>query len=51
LKVIQERIGLNRADAGLRKVTAQDLNGYPQEDAGNAENMQLRPDCVYYLIQ
>lgn len=40
-----------RSDAASLKVTALDFNGYPQEAAGTADKIALRPRTMYYLIQ
>ncbi|MDF3129577.1 hypothetical protein P0Y35_10265 [Kiritimatiellaeota bacterium B1221] len=49
-KAIEGRMALKRADAAGLKVTALDLNGYPIEVAGTANNFELREETVYYLI-
>ena len=43
-------VRLTRDDAGELTVTPLDLNGYPREAMGNADNMSLRDDTVYYWI-
>ncbi len=50
-KAIEGRVALKRPDAAGLKVTALDFNGYPVEEAGTANNFNLREDTVYYLIQ
>ncbi|MFO0930421.1 MAG: hypothetical protein U0736_25900 [Gemmataceae bacterium] len=44
-------VRFKRADAGELKVTALDGNGNPAGDAGKANDLTLRPDILYYLIQ
>jgi len=39
-----------RADAAMLKVTALDFNGYPVGSAGNAEEIRLQRNALYYLI-
>ena len=50
-KQLQGNVRLKRDDAKQLKVTALDFNGYAVEPAGTADNIPLRPDTVYYLIQ
>ncbi len=50
-KQLQGNVRLKRDDAKQLKVTALDFNGYAVEPAGTADNIPLRSDTVYYLIQ
>ncbi|TWT82089.1 hypothetical protein CA13_35490 [Planctomycetes bacterium CA13] len=44
-------VKLKRVDAKQMQVIALDANGYAVEKLGTADNIQLRPDTMYYLIQ
>lgn len=48
---LQGTVKFKRADAGKFTVTALDLNGYPVEKAGTADEITLRPAAVYYVIE
>jgi hypothetical protein len=50
VKVISGNVRLKRPDAAQLTVTALDFNGYPVEKLGLANNINLRPTTVYYLI-
>ena len=43
-------IRFNRADAAQLKVTALDLNGYPNGAAGTAQDIALQARTMYYLL-
>jgi hypothetical protein len=47
---LEGRVSFKRATAGELKVTALDFNGYPTGAAGTAEQIQLKPTTIYYLI-
>lgn len=47
----QGTIRMKVPDAAALKVTALDLNGYPVEKMGTAEEIRLRPNTVYYLLE
>ena len=49
-KAIRGAVRFRRADAAQLKVTALDLNGLPAGDAGRADEIELRPGTLYYLI-
>ncbi len=44
-------VKLTRPDASRMKVTALDLNGLPTGAHGTANEITLRPDTLYYLIE
>ncbi len=50
IKELQGIVRFKRPDAAKLKVTALDANGYGQAPAGNASEINLRPDVLYYLI-
>ncbi len=50
-KELQGTVRLRRGDAAQLKVTALDFNGYVQEAVGTADQIELRRDAIYYLIQ
>lgn len=50
VREINGRVALRRADASRLRVTALDLAGYPDGDAGRADGFELRPGTAYYLI-
>jgi|YNPNPStandDraft_1061719.scaffolds.fasta_scaffold05119_1 hypothetical protein len=43
-------VRFKRADAAMLKVTALDFNGYPVRSVGNANEIQLQNNTLYYLI-
>jgi hypothetical protein len=47
---IQGTVRLKRKDAALLKVTILDQNGYAERAFGNAAELTLAEDCIYYLI-
>jgi hypothetical protein len=51
VKELQGTVTFKRADAAQLRVTALDFNGYPEENAGSAERLKLRPKTVYYLVE
>jgi hypothetical protein len=51
IREIQADVALLRPDAKSLKVTALDPNGVAMENCGSANNIRLRPDTVYYLIE
>lgn len=44
-------VRFKRPDAGQLQVTALDYNGYPNGNAGTAQEIKLQPATVYYLVQ
>ena len=48
---LEGSVRLNRSDANGLRVTVLDLNGYPMETIGNADEIDLRPGVAYYLIE
>lgn len=50
MKELQGTVRFKRADAGQMKVSALDANGYKRSEAGNATELKLQPDVIYYLI-
>lgn len=50
VKEVRGSVRFKRKDAAELKVTALDFNGYPETPAGSAENIQLRPRTLYYVI-
>ena len=50
IRAMQGTIRLNRPDAATLKVTALDANGYTAKPIGNAAEIELTPDTLYYLI-
>ena len=51
VKDISGTVKFKRPDAGRLKVTALDLNGYPEKPLGAAVEIRLAPTTVYYLIE
>ncbi len=51
VKHISGTVSVKRPDASKIRVTALDLNGYPREELATAENIILKPDAVYYLLE
>jgi hypothetical protein len=50
VKTVSGIVRFKRADADHLKVTALDFNGYPVGTLGNAQEMNLQPTTLYYLI-
>jgi hypothetical protein len=50
MKQLQGTVRFKRPDAGQMKVSALDANGYKRSEAGNATEVKLQPDVIYYLI-
>ncbi len=50
VKEINGVVLFKRADANALKVTALDWNGYPTGSTGNAAEIKLQPQTLYYLI-
>ena len=50
VKELTGTVKLNRADASQMKVNALDLNGFPAQPVGDAADIKLLPNVVYYLI-
>lgn len=44
-------VSFKRSDAGRLKVTALDFNGQPTGTAGTANEIKLRPETLYYLVE
>lgn len=51
VRQIAGTVSLKRADAESLRVTALDFRGYPRKELGHAAQIQLLPDCLYYVIQ
>jgi hypothetical protein len=51
IRELQADVSLLRPDAKSLKVTALDPNGVPTESRGFSNNISLRPDSVYHLIE
>lgn len=49
-KELRGQVKLKRRDAKQLKVAVMDLNGYPLENGGPADEIHLRRGTVYYLI-
>jgi hypothetical protein len=50
VKNISGTVSLKRRDAASLRVTALDFNGYKRQEVGDATQIKLLPDCLYYLI-
>jgi hypothetical protein len=50
VKALQGTVRFKRPDAAQLKVIALDFNGYPAATRGSAQQLQLEPATVYYLI-
>ena len=50
VRELKGTVRFKRADAAQLKVTALDFNGYPAGSAGTAQEIQLQPKTMYYLI-
>jgi hypothetical protein len=50
VKEIEGKVWFKRADAAALKVTALDGNGNAVKEVGNAAEVELLPDVLYYLI-
>lgn len=50
VKNLAGTISLRRSDAASLKVTALDHNGYPAGQSGTAQQINLKPNVLYYLI-
>lgn len=50
VKDLSGTVRLKRADAARLKITALDFNGYPAGVVGTAQQIELRPATLYYLI-
>ena len=50
VKELNGTIRFKRADAAQLKVTALDFNGYPAGPCGSAQQLNLQPATLYYLI-
>jgi hypothetical protein len=50
MKAMAGSVKMTRPDASALKVTALNLNGYPKKALGDAQDIQLLPDTMYYLI-
>jgi len=50
VKMLQGAVQFRRPDAAKLKVTALDLNGYPQSAVCTADSIRLQPATLYYLI-
>lgn len=50
VKDVAGTVRLTRPDAGSLRVTPLDDNGMPGEPIGDASEIQLRPETLYYLI-
>jgi len=50
VRALEGTVRFKRADAAMLKVTALDFNGYPVGSAGNAEEIRLQRNALYYLI-
>jgi hypothetical protein len=50
IKRLQGTVRLKRPDASQLKATALDFNGYRTEPCGSAQELQLRPATMYYLL-
>ncbi|MCX7869670.1 MAG: hypothetical protein N2322_06935, partial [Terrimicrobiaceae bacterium] len=48
---LQGTISLDRPDAREILATALDANGYPVLPVGHAQNLQLLPATLYYLLE
>jgi hypothetical protein len=51
VKELKGTVRFKRADAAQLKVTALDFNGCRAAAHGTAQNIQLRPETLYYLIE
>jgi len=51
IKNLAGTVNLERPDAKELKVTALDFNGYPKQEVGTADEIQLQPSTLYYLIE
>ena len=50
VKKLHGTVIFKRPDARFLRVTALDLNGYPAQSAGAADDIKLRLESIYYLI-
>jgi len=50
VKQLSGTVKLKRPDAAKLKVTALDHNGYPVKEIGNAAQIRLEPNVLYYVI-
>lgn len=51
VRKLSGQISLRRSDASTLSVTALDNNGYVADTLGNASQITLRPDTLYYVIE
>jgi hypothetical protein len=51
VKDIAGHVALRRPDAGELNVVALDWNGYPAEKVGTADDIELKPETLYYFIR
>ncbi len=51
VKELKGTVRFKRADAGALSVTALDYNGVPTRKIGAADNIELEPSTLYYLIE
>jgi hypothetical protein len=50
VRELSGRVSFKRSDAARLKVTALDFNGYATGSAGTANQIQLQPRTIYYLV-
>lgn len=50
IRELKGTVRFKRTDAARLRVTALDLNGYPERMVGDAEQVTLQPGTVYYLV-
>jgi len=51
IRTLKGQVSLQRSDAAELKVTALDANSYPQAVVGRANQIELRPQTLYYLLE